>query len=315
MLEIWIQLTERYGRKRVILLTYLLGVGVVAAIMHFLMFNNLYHSSLLYVFIPYCISVVITFFRSYDEPKSRLQRFVSHILTALSVFLSTSLLVGEGFVCIAFFAPIYLIVITASYLISSVTDTHNNGRNNKYSLAVPVIVLVMSLEGTTASLSLPRDTFVEVNRSTTLSIDQIKENLAKPFDLNKKRHWMISIFPMPYHIEAGSLNAGDIHTVYTRYHRWFVTNTHEGQSEILIESVSANRVKTRVLSDTSYFSTYLKGSGTEISLLPNNRGGTDITLRIEYQRKLDPAWYFHPLQKFGVSKMGELIIDELMIRG
>ncbi len=315
MLEIWIQLTERYGRKRVILLTYLLGVGVIAAIMHFLMFNNLYHSSLLYVFIPYCISVVITFFRSYDKPKSHLQRFFSHVLTALSIFLSTSLLVGEGFVCIAFFAPIYLIVITASYLISSVTDTHNNGRNNKYSLAVPVIMLMLSLEGTTASLSFPRDTFVEINRSTTLSIKQIKANLAKPFDLNKKRHWMISIFPMPYHIEAGSLNAGDVHTVYTRYHRWFVTNTHEGQAELLIESVSANKVKTKVLSDTTYFSTYLQGSGTEISLLPNAQGGTDIKLRIDYQRKLDPAWYFHPLQKFGISKMGELIIDELMIRG
>jgi hypothetical protein len=315
MLEIWIQLTERYGRKRVILLTYLLGVGVIAAIMHFLMFNNLYHSSLLYVFIPYCISVVITFFRSYDKPKSHLQRFFSHVLTALSIFLSTSLLVGEGFVCIAFFAPIYLIVITASYLISSVTDTHHNGGNNKYSLAVPAIVLVLSLEGTTAQLSFPRDSFVEINRSTTLSIQQIKANLAKPFDLNKKRHWMISIFPMPYHIEAGSLNAGDVHTVYTRYHRWFVTNTHEGQAELLIESVSANKVKTKVLSDTTYFSTYLQGSGTEISLLPNAQGGTDIKLRIDYQRKLDPAWYFHPLQKFGISKMGELIIDELMIRG
>ena len=96
--------------------------------------------------------------------------------------------------------------------------------------------------------------------------------------------------------------------------QYYVTNTHEGKAELLIEHVGENKIKTRVLSDSTYFSTYLSGSGTEIELRPNAAGGTDISLRLNYRRNLDPAWYFHPLQKYGVTKMGELLIKEIMVR-
>lgn len=309
-MKLWSRLTAYFGRKRVLMMTYLIGIGIVAGVMKLLAFKNLYHSSLLYVLVPYCISVVIVLFRSYREPQSPLKRYVSHVLTALSVLLSTSILIGEGFICIIFFAPIYLFVVTLTYL------ARFAGRNNRtYAVAFPILIVALSMEGTSPGLSMPRHTYVDVTRVTSLSINDIKANLAEPFDLRKDRHWLISIFPMPYRIDAGSLEVGDVHTVYTRYHRWFVANTHEGQAELLIEQVSDNKVVTKVLSDTTYFSTYLKGKGTEISFKQNVQGETEITLRLHYRRNLDPAWYFHPLQKIGVSKMAELIIDELMIRG
>jgi len=126
---------------------------------------------------------------------------------------------------------------------------------------------------------------------------------------------MIAIFPMPYRIDAGSLNAGDVHKIYTRYHRWFISNTHNGDAELIIKSVSDYNVKTEIRNDTTYFSTYLKTLGTEISLIPLSVGGTEIRLRIDFERRLDPAWYFQPIQKFAVSRMAELLIEEVMIRG
>ncbi len=282
---------------------------MVALLMQLLTRSNLYHSSLLYILIPYLISVAITLFRPTEVGEGLLQQYISHVLTALSILLSTSILIGEGFICITFFAPIYLLVVSATYLIRAWSKNKRT-----YSTVLPVLIVMLSLEGTLPSLTLPRETFVEITRSTTLTPDEIKINLAKPFSLQKERHWLISIFPMPYQIDAGSLKQGDIHTVHTRYHRWFFTNTHEGQAELLIEKVNDHKVITRVLSDTTYFTTYLEGSGTEIDLIPNSDGGTDITLKMFYTRKLDPAWYFYPLMKVGVGKMGELIIDELMLR-
>ncbi len=310
MFDFWHRLIGRYGRKRVLMLSYLVVVGVFSLVMNFLVWQQLYHSALLYILIPFVISIIITVLRSYDQPKSHWQEFISHILTAISILFSTSILIGEGFICIAFFAPIYLIVVTFSYIASA-----SASKDKRYSYVFPALVIALSLEGTTSSLSLPRHTSVIATRTTTLSVDEVKANFAKPFDLDVDRHWLISIFPMPYHIDAGSLEEGDVHTVYTRYHRWFVANTHEGKSELLIEEVGPNTIKTRVLSDTTYFSTYLSGTGTEITLLPNAEGGTDITLQLNYRRNLDPAWYFHPLQKFGVGQVAKLIIDELMIRG
>ena len=40
-----------------------------------------------------------------------------------------------------------------------------------------------------------------------------------------------------------------------------------------------------------------------------------ISLRIDYRRNLDPAWYFHPLQQFAMGKMAEFFIEQVMVRG
>lgn len=306
---LWRRLANYLSGKRLYMLIYLTIIAVVALLMQLLTRVHLYHSSLLYILIPYLISVAITIFRPGKKAETLLQQYISHVLTALSILLSTSILIGEGFVCIIFFAPIYLVVVSGTYLVRAYSKNKRT-----YSTVLPLFVVLLSLEGTSPLLSLPRETYVEVNRSTALTPEQIKANLAKPFNLQKKRHWLISIFPMPYRIDAGSLEPGDVHTVYTRYHRWFFTNTHEGKARLLIENVDDYKVTTRVLSDDTYFTSYLEGSGTEINLIPNSAGGTDIRFKLFYKRKLDPAWYFYPLQKIGVKKMGELIIDELMLR-
>jgi hypothetical protein len=170
------------------------------------------------------------------------------------------------------------------------------------------------LEGTTETLSVPRDSHVVVTKAANLSAEQVMANIARPFDLQKDRHWMLTLFPMPYEIEAGSLNPGDVHYVRTRYHRWFVTNTHEGELHLQIVDVQPNRVRTKFLYDTTFFSSYLTPVGTEITLTELSPTQTEISLRIDYQRKLDPAWYFHPLQRYGVARMADFLIDEVMIR-
>ena len=40
-----------------------------------------------------------------------------------------------------------------------------------------------------------------------------------------------------------------------------------------------------------------------------------VTISVNYDRKLDPAWYFQPLQEYGVTKMAEFLIEELMAKG
>jgi len=296
MLKFWYQMIDRYGKKKVYFLTYLTIIGLLALWFKYLTHKGIYNSAMLYVLVPYVVSVLITLFRTAKAPKGLFSEFFSHVLTAITILFSTSILVGEGFICILFFAPIYLIIVSLTYVLLALLGN----KDKKYSFALPVLFIALSMEGTTGSLSLSRENSIEVTQSTNLTV--------------KERNWLIAIFPMPYHIEAGSLQAGDVHTVYTRYHRWFITNTHEGKAELLIEEVSENKIKTRVLSDDTYFSTYLNGSGTEIELLPNELGGTDITLRIHYRRNLDPAWYFHPLQKYGVTRMGEFLIQEIMVR-
>jgi len=246
----WSKIKNKYGARRTTLVAYLLFVGVISLLIHILFIGGLGHSSLLYMLIPYSVSLVIALLTSDSVAKTNGEKYLQHIGIATLVFLATSIVLREG----------------------------------------------------------------KIVKKSSLSTDQIKHNLAKPFNLEKDRHWILSIFPMPYHIEAGSLNEGDVHNIKTRYKRWFFTNTHEGEARLLISSVKDNLIKTKLLSDTTYFSSYLNLEGTKIQLQPLEGGETNVVLTIDYKRKLDPAWYFHPLQKLAVSKMGEFLIDEIMIR-
>ena len=310
----WEKIKARFSPKKILLLGYLIAVGILAIFMYGLQSSKLYQSSLLYIFVPYVISLVITVLRSPDPPKSATQRFISHIFTSFAILVSLAILLGEGFVCLVLFLPIYFIVVVITYLSSLFRERADKKNKKMHSIVVPFLVVIASLEGTSNFLSFSRSETVTLQHTTPISIEQVHLNLAKSFDLNKERHWLIALFPMPYHIEAGSLQEGDVHTIYTRYHRWFYTNTHEGKSELLIEKVAHNRIATRVLSDTTYFSHYLQWLGTDIFLEKTSDGRTEITLEIHYERKLDPAWYFAPLQRFAMSHLGDMVIQELMIR-
>jgi len=310
--EKWESLIQRFGRQRVVTLMWLNFVAVTALIIQILIRTNLHQSALLYILVPYGVSILIAWFRSYSAPKDKPESYLSRMVSATIFFIATSMVLQEGFICVLFFMPIYYLVMTLAYIWALLGK--KDDKNKLSSFFFPVAILFMSLEGTNEMLSFSRDTHVVVTKEVNLSVDEVKANLAKPFDLRSDRHWMIAIFPMPYRIDAGSLNEGDIHRIYTRYHRWFVTNTHYGEAELLIQSVSENRVKTRMLSDTTFFSSYLKVYGTEINLDPISNTQTKISIRVDFKRHLDPAWYFQPLQKYGVTKMAEHLIKEVMAR-
>ncbi len=310
----WAQLQDRYGDTRVDAVATIVLIGIASIVVRVLMEYRFHTSALLYVGVPYLISLALVFMMPAASDDKWWHKYRTHSLVALIVFLASSIVLFEGFICVVFFLPIYFLVVSIAFLFSWAAAARKKRNGTTFISILPLLVLVSSLEGTTASLTVDRDSFVVVSKTTDLQPDDVLANLAKPFDLQTNRHWLLSIFPMPYEINAGSLNAGDVHVVKTRYHRWFFTNTHEGELHLELVEVSDNKVRTRFVHDSTFFSSYLNPIGTEISLQQNESGETRVTLRIDYERKLDPAWYFHPLQQYGVEKMAEFLIDEVMIR-
>src|SRR5690606_15556365 len=136
------------------------------------------------------------------------------------------------------------------------------------------------------SLSFNRENAVTVSRVADRSIAEIRQNLRAPIALEKDRPWFLEIFPMPYEVNAGSLQAGDVHEIKYRYHRWFFTNTHEGRARLRIDAVDEQYIRTSFIDDTSYISHYMKLEGTEIRLEPLSPEQTRITLTIHFERSL-----------------------------
>ena len=64
----------------------------------------------------------------------------------------------------------------------------------------------------------------------------------------------------------------------------------------------------------SYFSNYLRLKGTEILLDELDAHHTRVTLRIDFERTLDPYWYFSPVSRYGVGKAAEFLFSEVIAR-
>ena len=73
----------------------------------------------------------------------------------------------------------------------------------------------------------------------------------------------------------------------------------------------------RVLSDTSHISHWLTWQEAEVSWSPHAVGSdgaspqTDVRWTLRYERRLDPAWYFAPWERYAVSCAADHLIDTL----
>ena len=270
-------------------------------------------SALLYVGIPFAIAVLLILLRSPVENVSWLRMYLNWVIDALIIMLGSSIVLFEGFLCVVMFMPIYFFVLLVIFLFDyMIRRRRANGQNSLYMHIFPLLILFSSVEGVAPQTSLERDEQVSVTRVVNADIATIKQRLQRPLDLQKPRHWFLQMFPMPYDIQAGSLNKGDVHRIHFRYHRWFVTNTHEGSMSLQIADVSDERIKTTILDDTSYIANYIRFKGTEILLQPIDAHHTRVSLSVNYERKLDPYWYFSPLTRFGVSRMAGFLVQEMI---
>lgn len=291
-------------------------IGLFSLIFQVLYIGNLSKSSLVYMLLPYSVSLLLfRFLPKVSDEMSIFEDFFRHIVLALAVLFASSILLREGFICVVFFIPIYIFCAGLAYLFMGVSDYYKRKKQNKhYIQLLPILIIAVSFEGTSPQLSFERNHHIEVTKELSLSVDQIKANMQQPIDLNVERDWMLDIFPMPYQIDASSLKQGDAHKIYTRYHRWFITNTHEGSATIKLTRVEDHFIEMQVIEDSTYFSTYLNLTSIKIYFEPMTQNKTKVRMQANFHRNLDPAWYFIPLQKMGVSRMTELLINQIMER-
>ena len=234
-------------------------------------------TALLYFGIPFLISALIYHLSPRPAGRSRLALYLVHMLKATVILLAASIILFEGFVCVLMFMPLYFISVSFYFATVPLSEDAANATNRKVRIvAIPCIALVLSLEGTTDALTADRYNEVTYRATTKTSVAQLKANMAKPIVFPETRHWFLSIFPLPDRIVAGTLNAGDIHTLDFTYSRWFVTNTHRGEMQVRIAEVGPNHVRTEIVQNTSYLSAYMRSKARTFA---SGKRRTELTFR------------------------------------
>ncbi len=305
---------DRFFEHRSRMILILVVIALASLAVRALTDYRFHETALLYVGIPSLIAVALILVRP-AEALTWKRRYLLRLIDAFIIMLGSSVVLFEGFVCVVMFMPIYLLIILLMFFAALIRErAKQQGRGTLTMQVVPLLIVASSFEGVTPQWSFNRDEQISVSRVVPASVAQIKHNLQQPMDLQTKRPWFLHLFPMPYDIKAGTLSAGDVHEINFRYYRWFVTNLHEGHMLLEISEVEANRIKTTFVQDTSYFSNYLRLKGTEILLDEIDAHQTRVTLRIDFERTLDPYWYFSPVSRYGVGKTAEFLISEVIAR-
>ena len=293
----------------------LLLIAFSSLLIRLLMEYRFDRSALLYVGVPFMISLLLAYCTPQQEAISWKVKYWRGMRTSLIVMLGSSVVLFEGFLCVAMFLPIYLFIV----MIGFACEAMNRRARKKHSSTLPIhllplLIFASAMEGVVPELSQDRFNRVSQTRVVDLSVADIQDNLRKPIDLGADMPWFLALFPMPYQVEAETLAVGDIHRIDYRYQRWFFANTHEGSVKLRIAEASEQRVRTQIISDSSYISNYLTLHGTEIEFVALPQGKTQVTLHIDYDRNLDPAWYFGPLQKLGVDQAANYLLDQVIVR-
>lgn len=291
----------------------LIIIGVSSLLIRLLMQYNFDRSALLYVGVPFLIAITLLFVERPDPVHNWKRRYVNITIHSLIIMLGSSIILFEGFLCVVMFMPIYFFIVFLMFLLEAFKrQGYKKNQGKSYAQILPVLILLSAFEGVVPELSFDREYEVTSTKIVSANITDIKQQLKQPIKLDKSRHWLLTLFPMPYNIDAETLVAGDVHTINFRYYRWFITNTHQGSMKLEISEVKDKYIRTRFIEDTSYISNYLKLYGTEILLEPIDNHNTKVTLKINYQRLLDPVWYFGPLQEYAVGKSAQFLLDEVI---
>lgn len=294
-------------------LKYIVLIAIGVALFRILAGWDIHNSALLYIGIPFGLSLALYFLTPRLQAKSWKRRFWNNVRATLIIMLASSIILMEGYVCVLMFMPIYLFVTIIAFIATYIW--HRVGKNSLNAYLLPSLVLLMSLEGATDSTSFSRYNEVSYSQVFEGDVTTLKRKLAQPIALEGERHWLLSVFPKPTHIQTIPVQQGEVRRYAFVYHRWFIqeTNTHRGTFEVKLQEVSPYHIKT-VITDTSYMSHYMKFHGSELTFVPMSATKTRVNITVSFDRILDPIWYFGPLERFAVKKSAEYFLHEIFTK-
>ena len=302
---------------RPIWLRYLLIIAFAVMVLHALLNSQQSGSALVYIAVPYLVGVAIYCLIPQPKGLGRIARFFRHMMVALIIMLSTSVILREGIICVAMFLPIYIFFSMLYFLMAPPLRNPNDPKaiSDVFKVSfVPVLVAFMSLEGISETLSFEREEIVTRSMIVDGDIATLKSNMAMPIHLEEERSWFLRLFPLPYDVAAGNLIEGETHSAKFAYHRWIFTNTHYGETHLKLAEVGEQHVRTEITKDTSYFSKYMTIKGTLVEFEPITENTTRVILTVDYTRDLDPAWYFGPLQRRAMRESADYLITQVIAR-
>jgi hypothetical protein len=290
---------------RLALTAVILAVAAASLAYRAVVLHRLDQTAALFVGVPVVLAIVVIFTTS---PQSATGVACKAVTVGL---LLSALFLWEGFLCIAMAAPLfYFIAIVITY---GVTRLRQGAQSRTlYSLLVVLVVSPMSLEGVTDFTTLNRTEVVTWSRVVAVPASAVEHALYKtPRFERVLPRYLRSGFPRPIASRIEDRDATLRWVITLRGGETFLNGTEPTTGNLTLELAESwpGLLRWRAVSDTSHMTHFLTFRESIVEWEPVDAQMTRVTWTIRYDRGLDPAWYFGPMERYATRLAAGYLID------
>jgi hypothetical protein len=278
------------------------GAVVAGLAFRFARATGIDHTAFVFVGIPALLAVLVTM-----TPRPRTSMGTVMKATALALLIAGTVM-GEAFICLLMASPIIFAIAAAAAVGAEYARKHwGNDRRGaaSASLLLLVAVAIPAMEGVIPRWHFEREASVTRTRVVAASPDEVERALAGPMRFDRGLPPFLRLgFPTPGETSGTGLRPGDRRSVA------FAHGHHPGTLVMEVRDVGPGRATFVPVSDGSYLVHWLSWRSAEVRWreVP---GGTEVEWTLRYRRRLDPAWYFAPMERYGVGLAAGYLIETL----
>jgi hypothetical protein len=278
------------------LVALIVAFSVGSVLYRLLMAHALGHSAAMFIGIPAVIAILLALT---PRAKTITGGIVKGITLALLIIAP---LLGEGYLCILMASPLFYLV---GIIVGLLVDRSRRNRNATLSCVV-LVLLPMSMEGVIPGLSFNRNQSVEVRSVVNAPADVVEQHLALSPDLRTAVPAALRIgFPRPLEASGEGLELGATRII----HFAGAEGDPSGDLKMRVTEHHPGFVHFQTISDCSKLKQWIAWDYSEVEWRQLDASHTEITWHIQFERQLDPAWYFAPLEHAAVAQAARYLIQ------
>ena len=291
-------------KSRLALTALILAVTAASLTYRAIVAHGLGQTAALFIGVPVVLAIVVIFTASPQTATG-----VACKAVTVGILLSV-LFLWEGFLCVVMAAPLfYFIAIMLTWGLGRLRERR---AGTLHSSLLVLLVAPMSLEGVTDLTTVSRAEVVTRSQIVHASSADVERALFDPprFDRVLPRY-LRSGFPRPIasRIERRDINPRWVITL--RGGETFLNGTEPttGDLTMQLDEARPGFVRWHAVSDTSHMIHFLTFRDSIVRWEPIDAQTTRVTWTIRYDRGLDPAWYFGPMERYATRLAAGYLID------
>ena len=295
----------RRAQRRVVTLILALALGTLGY--RAIMGAGLDQTAALFVGLPAMLAIVV----ATGQPARTVTGLILRVMT-IGLLLS-GIVLGETLVCLVVASPlVYFIGIMIGVPIDNSRRRKGRGQSSGGPMAVVGLVLLASIEGVFPGFAFPTAGSVTAVRQLEVAPREVAAALAATprFDAPLPLPLRVG-FPRPVAAFGDGLGIGDTRTVTFKGDDHYGA-THIGDLILEVTERAPGRVVFTVSTDRTRVAQWLRWDRAVVTWRASG-SGTSVSWRLDYERRLAPAWYFAPVQHVAARVAAAYLIDTLAV--